>query len=158
MHIHIHHHYHYDDDLLQQIRDLIMPTLDDLKAKADTIIAKITSDTDLDNAVATVVNNQNATIADLKSQLAAAGTDPVKLAKCDSIYSAEWTKRCSAICTNPSVTAQEETPRMKCLREAQEAHLKCLSTAKTPAQKKACNDALAAAIQACPPPDPNGQH
>jgi len=79
MHIHIHHHYHYDDDLLQQIRDLIMPTLDDLKAKADTIIAKITSDTDLDNAVATVVNNQNATIADLKSQLAAAGTDPVKL-------------------------------------------------------------------------------
>jgi len=29
--------------------------------------------------VATVVNNQNATIADLKAQLAAAGTDPAKL-------------------------------------------------------------------------------
>lgn len=31
------------------------------------------------NAIAKVVNDQNTTIADLKAQLAAAGTDPAKL-------------------------------------------------------------------------------
>lgn len=81
MHIHIHRHYHADPTLTQILKLLekIMPTLDDLQAKAQATLSKVTSDTDLDNAVATVVNNQNATIADLKAQLAAAGTDPAKL-------------------------------------------------------------------------------
>jgi hypothetical protein len=57
----------------------IMPSLDELQAKATATLAKVTSDTDIDNAVATVVNNQNATIADLRAQLAAAGQDPAKL-------------------------------------------------------------------------------
>lgn len=48
------------------------------------------------------------------------------------------------------VIAQEETPRMKCLREAQEAHLRCLSTAKTDAEKSACHAALSKAERACP--------
>ena len=50
------------------------------------------------------------------------------------------------------VTAADETPRMKCLREAQEAHNRCLSTAKTEAEKSACNAALSKAIAACPAP------
>src|SRR5207244_3065876 len=70
-------------EIVSQILDnqekMIMPTLDDLQIKAAATLAKVTADTDLDNAVATVVNNQNATIADLKAQLAAAGTDPAKL-------------------------------------------------------------------------------
>jgi ACT domain-containing protein len=93
IHVHIHHHHHESDpevlerlddlamkqNLLQELMESIMPTLDELQAKAAATLAKVTSDTDIDNAVATVVNNQNATIADLRSQLAAAGQDPVKL-------------------------------------------------------------------------------
>lgn len=93
-HDHVHHHYHHhyrsepDPEVLARLdaiysrldlMETIMPTLDELQAKAQTTLDKVTSDTDLDNAVATVVNNQNATIADLKAQLAAAGTDPAKL-------------------------------------------------------------------------------
>ncbi len=66
-------------DLVTEHTENIMPSLDELQAKATATLAKVTSDTDIDNAVATVVNNQNATIADLKAQLAAAGTDPAKL-------------------------------------------------------------------------------
>jgi len=56
-----------------------MVSIDDLQAKAQATLQQVTSDTNLDNAVATVVNNQNQTISDLKAQLAAAGTDPTKL-------------------------------------------------------------------------------
>jgi RNA processing factor Prp31 len=59
--------------------EYLQMTLDELQAKADATLAQVTSDTDLDNAVAKVVNDQRATIEDLKTQLAAAGTDPVKL-------------------------------------------------------------------------------
>jgi len=76
--IHIYHHIVNDDSTLKMLGK-IMTALDDLQAKATATLAKVTSDTDLDNAVATVVNNQNATITDLKAQLAAAGTDPAKL-------------------------------------------------------------------------------
>jgi uncharacterized protein YbaP (TraB family) len=65
--------------VIQNQESNIMPSLDELQAKATATLAKVTSDTDIDNAVATVVNNQNAAIADLKAQLAAAGTDPAKL-------------------------------------------------------------------------------
>ncbi len=66
-------------DLIISKTEKIMPTLDELQAKADATLAQITSDTAIDNAVAIVVTNQNSTIADLKAQLAAAGTDPAKL-------------------------------------------------------------------------------
>lgn len=90
---HEHHHYYHPDkestERLYRIEQLlgdvtetlesIMPSLDELQAKAQATLAQVTSDTDLDNAIAKVVNDQNATIADLKAQLAAAGTDPAKL-------------------------------------------------------------------------------
>jgi len=57
-----------------------MPTLDELQAKADATLANVTAETDLDNAIAKIVTDQNNTIIDLKAQLVAAGTDPVKLA------------------------------------------------------------------------------
>ena len=56
-----------------------MPTLDELQAKADATLANVTAETDLDNAIAKIVTDQNNTIIDLKAQLAAAGTDPAKL-------------------------------------------------------------------------------
>lgn len=64
---------------LDLMETYLMTTLDELQAKADATLAKVTSDTDLDNAIAGIVAGQNATITDLKAQLAAAGTDPVKL-------------------------------------------------------------------------------
>lgn len=56
-----------------------MPTLAELQEKADATLANVTAETDLDNAIAKIVTDQNNTIADLKAQLAAAGTDPQKL-------------------------------------------------------------------------------
>ena len=57
----------------------IMPTLDELQTKAAETLAQVTAETDLDNAIAKIVTDQNNTIIDLKAQLAAAGTDPIKL-------------------------------------------------------------------------------
>ena len=57
----------------------IMPTLDELQEKANATLAAVTAETDLNNAIAKVVNDQRATIADLKQQLADAGTDAAKL-------------------------------------------------------------------------------
>ena len=91
--IHIHLHIKPDPEVrarLDEIHDLlglviqnqesnIMPSLDELQAKADATLANVTAETDLDNAIAKIVTDQNNTIIDLKAQLAAAGTDPVKL-------------------------------------------------------------------------------
>jgi hypothetical protein len=70
-------------EMVSQILDnqekMIMPTLDELQAKATETLAQVTAETDLDNAIAKIVTDQNNTIADLKAQLAAAGTDPAKL-------------------------------------------------------------------------------
>lgn len=66
-------------DLIHHRQELTMATLDELQAKADATLAAVTAETDLNNAVAKVVNDQNALIVDLKAQLAAAGTDPAKL-------------------------------------------------------------------------------
>lgn len=62
----------------------IMATIDQLQAKADATLANVTAETDLDNAIAKIVTDQNNTIIDLKAQLVAAGTDPVKLAALES--------------------------------------------------------------------------
>ena len=66
-------------DKLDLAMETIMPSLDELQAKADATLANVTAETDLDNAIAKIVTDQNNTIIDLKAQLAAAGTDPVKL-------------------------------------------------------------------------------
>jgi hypothetical protein len=60
-------------------QEKIIMTLDELKQKADATLAAVTAETDLNNAIAKVVNDQRATIADLKAQLEAAGTDAAKL-------------------------------------------------------------------------------
>jgi hypothetical protein len=65
--------------VLENQENVIMPTLDELQAKADATLASVTQETDLDNAIAKIVTDQNNTIIDLKAQLAAAGTDPAKL-------------------------------------------------------------------------------
>ena len=65
--------------VLTNQENTIMPTLEELQAKADETLANVTAETDLDNAIAKIVTDQNNTIADLKAQLAAAGTDPAKL-------------------------------------------------------------------------------
>jgi len=77
------HIYLHSGDITRRL-DKIMSLLDDVQAKAEATLAKVTSDTDIDNAVARVVNDQVATITDLRAQLAAAiaaGNDPVKLQK-----------------------------------------------------------------------------
>ena len=66
-------------DKLDLMESNIMPSLDELQAKADATLASVTAETDLDNAIAKIVTDQNNTIIDLKAQLAAAGTDPAKL-------------------------------------------------------------------------------
>ena len=83
-----------------------MSLLDDLQAKAQATLAQVTSDTSLDNAIATVVTNQNATIADLKAQLAAAGTDPAKLqALSDTMDAILKTDTSNAAIVSGAVTA-----------------------------------------------------
>lgn len=91
MRVDVYHHFEFkpDTEVLARLNQIlsklglmenhIMPTLADLQAKAAATLAAVTADTDLDNAVAKVVNDQIATIVDLKAQLAAAGTDPVAL-------------------------------------------------------------------------------
>ena len=75
------HIYLHSGDITHRL-DKIMTILEDIKAKAKATLAKVTSDTDIDNAVAKVVNDQVAQIKDLKAQLAAAiaaGNDPQAL-------------------------------------------------------------------------------
>src|SRR6185295_14802255 len=75
------HIYLHSADITHRL-DKIMTVLQDIQAKAKATLAKVTSDTDLDNAVARVVDNQVATIKDLRDQLAAAiaaGNDPQAL-------------------------------------------------------------------------------
>ena len=88
--IHVHLHVKPDHQVVALLNDVlnrldlmesnIMPSLDELQAKADETLANVTAETDLDNAIAKIVTDQNNTIIDLKAQLAAAGADPAKLA------------------------------------------------------------------------------
>jgi hypothetical protein len=83
-----------------------MSILDDLQAKAQATLTQVTADTDLDNAVAKVVNDQRATIVDLKAQLAAAGTDPAKLqALSDTMDAILKTDTSNAAIVSAAVTA-----------------------------------------------------
>lgn len=83
-------------DRVLQREATIMSSVADVQAKADTMLAKVTADTDVANAVKTVVEHNNDMIAALKQQLAdaiAAGTDPAALQKLsdtlDAIQAAE---------------------------------------------------------------------
>ena len=93
--------------------------------------------------------------AELAVCLKNAGSDKEKIRQCEAKASADWVSQCKAICNPRTESLAEETPRMKCLREAQEAHLKCNANAKTPQQKAACDKTLSEAIKVCPPPSPN---
>lgn len=54
---------------------------------------------------------------------------------------------------NEVTAANEETPRMRCLREAQTRHLACLAAAgDNQARRSECNRTLAADIARCPAP------
>lgn len=70
-------------EMLSQVLDnqesKIMPTVDEILEKAKATLAGVSAETDLNNAIAKVIDDKNATIADLKAQLAAAGTDAAKL-------------------------------------------------------------------------------
>ncbi len=47
----------------------------------------------------------------------------------------------------------EDTPRMKCLKKAQQNHLACTALAgDDPTKKSACNKKLAEEVASCPPP------
>lgn len=65
--------------ILENQEKMIMPTLDELQQKAQATLDAVTAETDLNNAIAKIVNDQRATIVDLKAQLEAAGTDAAKL-------------------------------------------------------------------------------
>ena len=67
--------------LTQLVENEIMPTLAELQQKANDTLAQVTAETDLDNAIAGVINDKNAQIADLKAQLdaAIAANDPAAL-------------------------------------------------------------------------------
>jgi predicted amino acid dehydrogenase len=64
---------------LDRMERAIMTTLQELQDKADATLASVTAETDLNNAIAKVVNDQRQQIIDLKAQLDAAGQDPTKL-------------------------------------------------------------------------------
>src|SRR5438309_2854122 len=57
----------------------IMLNIDEILAKQDQALAKAAANTDALSAIKTILDANTATIADLQGQLAAAGTDPVKL-------------------------------------------------------------------------------
>lgn len=78
MQFHIHHYHHYDNDVIQLLGK-IMANLQDLQAKAATILAQVQSDTNIDTAIAKVVDDYRSTISSLKQQLADAGQDQAKL-------------------------------------------------------------------------------
>lgn len=87
MRIDIYHHIVREDEaltLLKKIQSLItedvMPLIDELKVKADATLAKAQANSDIDDAILTIVTGQAQSIRDLKAALDAAGTDPAKLA------------------------------------------------------------------------------
>lgn len=96
---------------IQTVQETIMPTLADLQAQAAATLAQVTADTNLDNAVATVVTNQNTLIASLQAQLAAAGTDPVALQQLsDTMTAILATDTSNAAVVSAAVKAGTPTP------------------------------------------------
>lgn len=60
-------------------------TLQDLIDQGNATLAQVTTNTDLDNSIIAIMTGQAATLTDLKAQLAAAGTDPAKLAELSDV-------------------------------------------------------------------------
>jgi len=75
---HIHHYHHYNDDVMQLLGK-IMTAVDDLQAKANAVLAAVQADTNIDTAIAKIVDDNAQTIKTLQQQLADAGNDPAKL-------------------------------------------------------------------------------
>lgn len=59
------------EDCLIQMETAIMATLAEIKAKADQTLARVQAETDIANAIKTVVDHQNTLISDLKTQIEA---------------------------------------------------------------------------------------
>lgn len=78
MRFHIHHHHNYDNDVTQLLGQL-MANLQDLQAKASAILTQVQNDTNINTAIAKVVDDYRSTISSLKQQLADAGQDQTKL-------------------------------------------------------------------------------
>lgn len=85
-----------------------------------------------------------------------AGNDEVKKAACNKKASEDWVRDCQALCNPSTLGTTTETPRMKCLREAHEAYLTCISGARNAADSSRCHRELVNRLQQCPPPDPTG--
>jgi hypothetical protein len=67
---------------IESKENTIMTSVADVKAKADALLASVTAETDVVNAVKAVVDHSNEQIATLKQKLAdaiAAGADPAAL-------------------------------------------------------------------------------
>lgn len=78
MQFHIHHHHYYNNDVIQLLGK-IMANLQDLQAKASAILTQVQNDTNINTAIAKVVDDYRSTISSLKQQLADAGQDQAKL-------------------------------------------------------------------------------
>jgi len=78
---HYTHHHYPTDKLLQQIKDFIMPLIDDIKAKLDQANASIQKNTDLDQSILATLVADTQAIKDLKAALdaAIAAGDPARL-------------------------------------------------------------------------------
>lgn len=68
MRFHIHHYHHYDNDVTKLLGK-IMTTLSELKVKADAVLAQVQQDTNINTAIAKVVDDYRSTISSLKQQL-----------------------------------------------------------------------------------------
>lgn len=94
-HTHHHYHHHYDGpgksevqaltvaltDLITQGFKTMAKTLQDIIDQGKATLDQVTKNTDLDNSIIAIVKANAQTITDLRAQLAAAGTDPAKLAE-----------------------------------------------------------------------------
>lgn len=91
----------------------LMSTLDDILAKQATALQKATENTNALGAIKTVLDANTATIADLKAQLDAAGTDPAKLQQLsdnmDQLLASQDTQAAAeaALANTPAASAPE---------------------------------------------------
>lgn len=66
----------------------LMTTIDDVLAKGNAALAAAQANTSLNQSIAAIVDHQAQQLADLQSQLTAAGTDPAKLQQLNDLLDA----------------------------------------------------------------------
>lgn len=100
---------------IERKEDILKMKIEDIQAKADETLAKVTADADVSNAVKTVVLHQNDTLTALQAQIAEllASNDPAALQKLsDTIDAIKATETANAQVVADAVTAGTpvETP------------------------------------------------